>query len=452
MKNKGSTSAVLVELPEQKLMQLTLPLAHFLRIEALGGVLLLAATLCALILANSPWSANFLAFWETPVGFQVGPVEVNSNLKHVISDGVMTLFFFVVGLEIKRELALGELQDIRAAALPGAAALGGMLVPAGIYLALQIGQPGQSGWGVVMATDIAFVVGCLALLGKRAPHSLRIFVLSLAIIDDIGAILVIAVGYAGSLEVWALWLGLSGVACVVAMQRLGVRAVPAYYIVGVLTWVAIYNSGVHPTIVGVVFGLLTPARPWVGEQRFQMLISRLSVYLRPDIDQRGEDDRVARNDLMRGVAFAARETLSPLERIEAALHPWVSIAIMPLFAFANAGVPLTLAGLTEPVSLAVIAGLVFGKPIGILLACWLAVRLGVAIRQPDLKWSVIFSAGVLCGIGFTMSIFIATLAFDASALAAAKLGILAASLLAALVGQCLLLLTCPRPPAEPEAS
>jgi NhaA family Na+:H+ antiporter len=349
----------------------------------------------------------------------------------------MTLFFFVVGLEIRRELVLGELRDLRVAALPIAAAFGGMLVPAAIYLALQLGEPGERGWGVVMATDIAFVVGCLAVLGERVPHSLRIFVLSLAIIDDIGAVLVIALAYSANLDLQMIGLGILGVSTVLALRRLGVRSVPVYYLAGILTWAAVDRTGIHPTILGVVLGLLTPAHPWVGERRLQAIMGRVSEYLQ---GARWEEtsNKSEKVDLVRSVAFAARETLSPLERLEASLHPWVSFLILPLFAFANAGVPLSVAGFGSPVALAVIAGLMLGKPIGIFAASWLAVQLGVAARPTDVRWPLIAAAGVLCGIGFTMAIFIANLAFEVGLLASASLGILAASLGSALLGLALL--------------
>lgn len=424
-------------LPEEPVDRLLAPIARFLHIEAASGVALLVATAAALLLANSLWADPFFAFWSQPVGIQIGPTSFVYSLRHVINDGLMTLFFFLVGLEIKREIVLGELREIRVAALPIAAALGGMLVPAGIYLVLQLGEPGERGWGVVMATDIAFVVGCLAVLGGRVPHSLRIFVLSLAIIDDLGAVLVIAVAYSANLDLQMLGLGILGIGAVLVLRRLGVRAVPIYYVAGILAWVAVDRSGIHPTILGVVLGLLTPAHPWVGVRRLQAIMDRVSGYLH-GVSWSDSENKEKQVEMMRSVAYAARETLSPLERIEASLHPWVNFLILPLFAFANAGVPLTVAGFGTPVALAVIAGLMLGKPIGILAASWLAVRLGVAVRPDDLNWPMISAAGVLCGIGFTMAIFIANLAFDPGLLATASLGILAASLGSALLGLALL--------------
>jgi len=424
-------------LPEEPVDRLIAPIVRFLHIEAASGVALLGATAAALTLANSPWADLFFAFWSQPIGIQVGPLSFDYSLRHVINDGLMTLFFFVVGLEIKRELVLGELRELRVAALPIAAALGGMLVPAGIYLALQLGEPGERGWGVVMATDIAFVVGCLAVLGERVPHSLRIFVLSLAIIDDIGAVLVIAVAYSANLDLQMLGLGIGGVGAVLLLRRLGVRSVPIYYLAGILAWVAVDKSGIHPTILGVVLGLLTPAHPWVGVQRFQAIMGRVSGYLR-GVRWSESENKNKQVEMVRSVAYAARETISPLERIEASLHPWVNFLILPLFAFANAGVPLTVAGFGAPVALAVTAGLMLGKPTGIFAASWLVVRLGIAERPSDVPWTAIAAAGVLCGIGFTMAIFIANLAFEPELIEPANLGILAASLASAVLGLALL--------------
>ena len=438
MAGSDNSAVESIGLPEEPVDRLIAPISRFLRIEAASGIVLLAATMAALFLANSPWADRYFALWDLPVGFQFGSLSLVHSLKHVINDGLMTLFFFVVGLEIKRELVLGELRELRAAALPVAAALGGMVVPAVIYLALQLGEPGERGWGAVMATDIAFVVGCLTVLGKRVPHSLRIFVLSLAIIDDIGAVLVIAAVYSADHNLQMLGLGVLGVGIVLLLRRLGVRSVPVFYLVGILTWAVLDKSGIHPTILGVVLGLLTPARPRVGPRRFQAIMGRVTGYLRGIRWNDPAQGPNATNDLVRSVASAARETISPLERLDVSLHPWVNFSILPLFAFANAGVPLSAGGFGAPVALAVVAGLMLGKPIGILGASWAAVRLGVAVRPHDANWLSIAAAGVLCGIGFTMSIFIANLAFGGELLTFAILGVLAASLASAILGLALL--------------
>lgn len=422
-------------LPHQRVTRLAEPVTRFLHVEATSGVVLLVATVTALGLANSPWAGPFLSFWETPVGLRLGGLEIVHSLRHAINDGLMTLFFFVVGLEIKREIVLGELRALRVAALPVAAAAGGMLVPAAIFLALQTGAPGQPGWGQVMATDIAFVVGCLALLGRRVPRSLRVFVLSLAIIDDIGAVLVITFGYPVHFNPLALGLGVFLIAGVLGLRYLGVRSVPVFVVAGMAAWFAVFESGVHPTIVGVVLGLLTPTHAWVVPQRFEASVGRLGAFLRSEA---WEVERDRRRAVLRTVAFAARETLSPLERLETALHPWVSFLIMPLFALANAGVPLTMAGFSDPLALAVIAGLTVGKPLGIIGASWTAVRLGIAKRPAELRWSLIAGAGILSGIGFTMALFIASLAFEGPLLTPAKIGVLSASVISAVLGMLVL--------------
>ncbi|HXG28713.1 MAG TPA: Na+/H+ antiporter NhaA [Nevskiales bacterium] len=438
-------SAAEARLPTEPIDRLVDPIARFLHIQAASGVVLLLFTLAPLVLANSSWSGQFLAFWKTPLGFSIGSYEVNHSLKHWINDGLMVIFFFVVGLEVKRELAVGELRSLRLAALPVAAALGGMLAPATLYLALQWGEPGMRGWAIPMATDIAFVVGCLALLGERVPHSLRILLLSLAIVDDIGAILVIAIGYTDSLNLRAMGFGLAGIAVVMLMARLGVRSVLLYTVVGIGIWFAFHESGVHATIAGVILGLLTPVRPWIDQNLLVRYTHRLGDFLHGD--SAPEPD--ARHALLRSMERAARETLSPLERIEATLHPWVGFVVMPLFAFANAGVVIEPAAFRDAIALAVAAGLVIGKPVGIVLLSWLAVRLGLAALPAGVGWGALAAGGVLAGIGFTMALFIAGLAFEGTQLDAAKIGVLAASALCATAGMLMLLWLLPKPPPEP---
>jgi Na+:H+ antiporter, NhaA family len=327
----------------------------------------------------------------------------------------------------------GELRDPRKAALPVAAALGGMVVPAGIYLLLQGGTAAGRGWGVPMATDIAFVVGVMALLGRRVPFGLKITLLSLAIADDLGAVVVIAAFYSGSLAWGALGLAAAGIAVVVALNRIGVRSVPVYAVVAAGVWLAVYKSGVHPTVAGVVLGLLTPARAWLGDKT-------LTEVLREALDRApGEGDE--RFDTLRAVGYAAREGLSPLARLEHALHPWVGFVIMPLFALANAGVAIQPAAVADPVAVAVALGLLVGKPVGIVLFAYLAVRAGLAALPTGVGWRVMVGGGALGGIGFTMSMFVANLAFDDPAhLDAAKVGILVGSTASAALGAALLAL------------
>jgi NhaA family Na+:H+ antiporter len=387
-------------LPAELVDRLTKPFAWFLRIEALGGGVLLLSTVAALVLSNSPWAHAFASVWEQPVGVRIGSFEFVRSSREWISDGLMTLFFFVVALELKRELVLGELRSPRKAAFSIAAALGGMLAPAALYLTLQIGQEGVHGWGTVMATDTAFVIGCLALLGRRIPQSLRVFMLSLAIVDDVGAILVVAIGYSSQLDWGALALGVVGVASVRGMGMLGIRSIPLYFLVGLLSWVAVDASGVHATITGVVLGLLTPTGRWVSEPRLQAILER--VVPGPSDDPRG--DRTQRRGAWRLTEVAIRETLSPVERLEMMLHPWVSFAVMPLFALANAGIPLSAADFGHPITLAVFVGFTIGKPVGVLTFGWVAVRSGLARRPADMGWGMLAGGGLLAGIGFTMAL------------------------------------------------
>jgi NhaA family Na+:H+ antiporter len=315
-----------------------------------------------------------------------------------------------------------------------------MVVPAAIYLALQSGEAGEAGWGIPMATDIAFVVGCMAVLGSRVPRSLRVLLLSLAIVDDIGAILVIAIGYTDSLSLSWLVRGIVGIFVVLLLARVGVRNVGIYTVLGVLIWLAFHESGVHATIAGVILGLITPARSWVGEGFVAETVERARGIVGGE--GWGGSERYA---VMRRMEKASREALSPLERLENDLHPWVSFVIMPLFALANAGVALSIDALNHPVSVAVVAGLLLGKPIGIVFFSWMATRLRIAILPDGLGWGVLAGGGFLAGIGFTMALFIAGLALPEELLDTAKMGILVASAVAAIVGMVLLVRLLPQP-------
>jgi Na+:H+ antiporter, NhaA family len=422
------------------------PLERFLHVEAAAGIVLLACTIVALGMANSPAAAGFLAFWETEIGIHIGDIHISHSLRHWINDGLMVLFFFVIGLEVKREVVLGELREVRRAVLPMAAALGGMIVPAGIYLLLQGGTPAARGWGVPMATDIAFVVGCMSVLGSRVPHGLRIMVLSLAIADDIGAILVIAVGYSTGFNAVALLLALLIIGVIVALTRFGVRSFLVYTFLGVLTWMAVLGSGIHATIAGVVLGLLTPARAAVSPPRLAIFLTRFIDMLRGDAWSKRRD-RTAR---ARGIRRALREAVSPLEYIEATLHPWVGFLILPLFALANAGVSFHLGSLVAPGAIAVAVALIFGKLLGVLVASWLAVRLRLAQLPEGTGWASIAGGGALAGIGFTMALFIAELALQDALLEVAKVGIITGSVAAAALGMGILVWTSPasRPVAD----
>lgn len=424
----------ITQLPREFVDRLTRPFARFLSIQTGAGAVLLLFTFAALALSNSPWAHHFESVWETSLGLHFGSFEFARSLREWINDGLMTLFFFLVSLELKRELVLGELHNPRMAALSIAAAIGGMIVPASIYLALQWGQPGEWGWGTVMATDTAFVIGCLAILGTRIPPSLRVFMLSLAIIDDIGAILIVAIGYSSHISWEALALGLLGISVIRFMALAGVRSILIYCLVGSFIWIAVDASGIHATITGVVLGLMTPARRWVSDERLYAVLSRVIAH---PASEEGSGDTKDRQTLQ-VAEKAARETLSPVERLEFALHPWVGFVIMPLFAFANAGLPLSLGEIGNAVTLAVFVSFVLGKPVGILAFSWVAVHLGIAIRAPDLDWRLIAGGGMLAGIGFTMALFIANLAFDQELLDSAKLGIFLASVTSAALGIALL--------------
>jgi Na+:H+ antiporter, NhaA family len=381
----------------------------------------------ALYLSNSRWAPDFLNSWEIEVGLRFGTFEWTRSLRDWINDAFLTLFFFVVALELKRELVLGELKEPRLAMLSVAAAIGGMVVPALLYLILQLGQPGAHGWGTVMSTDTAFVVACLALLGSRVPPSLRVFLLSLVVVDDIGAILVVAIGYSDHLNWLALTLGILGLLLVRVFSLLGIRSIPIYVLLGGLIWIAIDTSGIHGTVTGVILGLLTPTTPWVSDRRLHAVMERITAFPLGNHWSGNPKDR----KVLQTAEIAARETLSPVERLELALHPWVSFAIMPLFAFANAGVSISLESFKDPITTAIVLGLVLGKPLGIVAFSWLAVRLGIATRPNDMSWGILAASGLLAGIGFTMALFIADLAFEGSLLHSAKLGILFASTISA---------------------
>jgi NhaA family Na+:H+ antiporter len=429
--------------PEEPIDRLAKPLKRFLHVEAASGVVLLACTLVALGLAKSGASEWFLQLWKTRVSFSLGGFAMSHPLGHWINDGLMAIFFFVIGLEVKRELVLGELRELRQAALPIAAAVGGMVVPAGIYLLLQGHGAARSGWGIPMATDIAFVVGCMSVLGSRIPHGLRVLLLSLAIADDIGAILVIAVGYSASIDTTALALGFAGIALVWGMAHVGVRSFGMYTLVGVLVWLAFHASGVHATIAGVILGLMTPARSYINSSAFTRIVERAA-----DVLTGSDWDAAAhRSQKIRHFARAARETLSPLEYLEGLLHPWVGFLIMPVFALANAGVPLRAADLTDPVALAVAASLVIGKPVGIVVVSFLAVQVGLARLPAGVSWGVLTGGGLLAGIGFTMALFIGGLALSGPSLDVAKVGILGASVLSAALGITVLVILLPQPSA-----
>jgi Na+:H+ antiporter, NhaA family len=407
------------------------PLVRVLAIEASSGILLIVATAIALAWANSPWAESYAQLWHVPVGVSAGDGAFVRPLHFWVNDGLMTVFFFVVGLEIRREIYEGELATLRQAALPLAAAFGGMLVPAAIFAVINAGRAGAAGWGVPMATDIAFAVGVLTLLGSRVPTSLRILLLALAVIDDIGAILVIAIFYTPGFELAGLAITAAGLGGVVALRAVGVRAAIAYLAPGVVVWAGLYAAGVHPTLAGVLLGLLTPVRSWFGASGF-------AATTHDHLDDLGALDR---HDLVERLAVierARREAVSPAERLLHVLHPWVAFGVMPLFALANAGVALggaDLGGDGLYVFVGILAGLVAGKPLGIFLVSAAVTRAGLATRAADVSARGVALVGVVGGIGFTMSLFIAQLAFPPGPLLdTAKLAILVASATASILG------------------
>jgi NhaA family Na+:H+ antiporter len=420
--------------------QVLLPAQRYIHTEQTSGLVLLAAAVLAMVWANSPWAAAYAALWGTHASITVGPFSISEDLRHWVNDGLMALFFYVVGLEIKRELLHGELSDARRAALPALAALGGMLVPAGLYLALNAGGPGAGGWGIPMATDIAFALGVLALLGPRVPTELKVLLLALAIVDDLGAILVIAVFYTPSVSPAALGAALLLAAIILAMTRVGARLPAVYALLAVLVWVAVFQSGVHATLAGVLLAALTPGRRPLSRSRLAEGAGPLVARLRRAVEQ-DHDDEAER--LLGRAEELARSTEAPLERIERQLHPWSSYVILPLFALANAGLPVSAESAREaassPVALGVAAGLLLGKPLGIIAAVWIAVRLGLAALPGEVTWSHVAGIAVLAGIGFTVSLFITGLAFEAGAMGEqAKLAILVASTLAGALGYAVL--------------
>jgi NhaA family Na+:H+ antiporter len=412
-----------------------LPAESVMHSQAVSGAALLVASVAALVWANSPWSPTYLSLRETELSIDFGFVGLSLSLHHWINDGLMTLFFFAVGLEIKREVLHGELNAWKKASLPIFGALGGMFLPAALYLGLTLGGEGGRGWGIPVATDIAFALGLLALLGDRVPSELRIFLLALATVDDIGAILVIALFYTDSLSVLALGWAAALFATVLLLQRLGVRSGHYYAVVGAGFWMALQQAGVHPTIGGVLLGLATPATPWFSYRRFAESGRDLIHEFTRRLD-RGDEERA--DALLGRIEELARETEAPLERLERLLQPWIGFVVLPLFALANAGVTLSGASLEQalrsPIAQGIIVGLVLGKCAGIVTVSWLAVRAGAAALPSGVGWRHIVGVGLAAGIGFTVSLFITGLAFQGAAGEEAKIGILLASLLSGTAG------------------
>jgi len=417
---------------------ITSPFVRFANMEAAGGILLLVSTIAALVWANSRWEESYHALWNIQMAAGIGPFSLSESRHQWINDGLMSIFFFLVGLEIKREILIGELSSLRQAAFPMIAALGGTIVPALVYVVVTHGSNAGKGWGIPMATDIAFALGVLVVLGKRVPLSLKVFVTALAIVDDILAVLVIAIFYTAKIHFWSLAIGLALVGVSFGANLLGVRKPVAYALIGIGVWFAVLQSGVHATVAGVLLAFTIPARTYLDRDHFVNRCRRLL-----DRFEAAQPNSYEAHAAIHTLEVQCELVESPLHRIEHALQPWVSFLVMPLFAFSNAGVRIVgnvLAAAKHPVSLGVALGLFFGKPIGIWLFARLSVSTGLATPPAEVSWSKIFGASWLCGIGFTMSLFIASLAFGEGAdLTMSKIGTLAASLGAGLCGSVFLL-------------
>ncbi len=424
---------------EPPIDQILRPFQEFFRVEASSGIILLVCTAVALVWANSPWADSYFNLWLTKLTIDIGGFGLSKPLILWINDGLMAIFFFFVGLEIKREILVGELSSPGRASLPLAAAIGGMVVPAAIYALINRGGPGAAGWGIPMATDIAFALGVLALLGKRVPLSLRIFVTALAIVDDLGAVLVIALFYTSGIT-WS-WLAIGGgfLLLMILANWLGARRPLVYGLLGIGLWYAFLKSGVHATIAGVLAAMTIPAAARINTSQFvtwgREVLDEFEDCCVGDSSQ-GHETTLNQRSLLQAMETAVHHAEAPLQRLEHGLEYPVAYVIMPIFALANAGVRLGGgSNLFHPVSLGIIAGLIVGKQLGITFFTWLNVRLGLATLPEGVTWRHIYGVGWLAGIGFTMSLFIAGLAFGISPLLdTAKVGILTASVIAGIVG------------------
>lgn len=417
-----------------------LPVQKYMHTESIGGIVLLIATVAALGWANSPWREEYHHILEIHLHIDVTLFAVDLSVEEWINDGLMALFFFVIGLEIKREVLYGQLSTLRSAALPAIAAIGGMVVPASIYLLFNLGGDGMRGWGIPMATDIAFALGVLALLGRRIPMELRVFMLGLAVVDDLGAIAVIAVAYTETIDFGQLGITGGLIVAMIAANRLGLRQPAVTAALAFLIWVAVLNSGVHATVAGVLIAGLTPARSMVSREEFANESEALLAEYRTAMVA-GDHERA--DAILGEIEEISQATEAPLERLERLIHPWSSYVILPMFALANAGIEFSHVSLTQAgsssVTIGVFAGLLLGKLVGITLFPWIASRLGIVALPSGISWLHMAGVALVGGIGFTVAIFVAGLAFeDHNMVDTAKLGILGASLVAGLVGYCVL--------------
>jgi NhaA family Na+:H+ antiporter len=428
------------------------PFAEFFRLEASGGILLLLSAVVALLLANSVWGPGYFEFWATPFTVGGGTWSLTKPVILWVNDGLMAVFFFVVGLEIKREIIIGELSSLRKAALPMSAAVGGMLIPALIYLALNPHGSTARGWGIPMATDIAFALGILALIGRGAPMAMKVFLTAVAIIDDIGAVLVIALFYTSQISLESLGAAAGVLLVLWVLNRAGVRSPLPYALLGILLWYAILKSGIHATVAGVLLAFFIPCRRAVDETTFLEKARAMLDLFASEGKTPGPMPSATQRDAIHSLEVLSRAAETPLARLEHRLHPWVAFLIVPVFAFANAGVTVeagTQGLFGDSVMLGVTLGLLVGKPVGVLMFSWLAVRTGVGELPAGVKWIHIAGAAALCGVGFTMSLFIGGLAFQLPEnLAHAKVGILLGSAASAILGVFLVRAGRVRPEAD----
>lgn len=427
---------------------LVTPVEAFLAMESAGGILLLLATIAAMVWANSPFWQSYEHFVEQHIAFSFGSFNISKTVHHWVNDGLMVIFFYVVGLEIKRELTVGELSTPRRAILPMVAALGGMIFPAIIYSAFNLGKIGESGWGIPMATDIAFAVGILTLMSRKVPFALKIFLLALAIVDDLGAVIVIAFFYTEQIATQALGFAALGMGIIYLLRASGVERSIVYFLLSIAVWFAVLKSGVHATVAGVVLGFLTPIGSRYKREELTQHMRGLADDIHHDIIHSEDLDKPSlsmnTSHKLHELSHYATRAQSPLERNIHLLHPWVTYVIMPIFALVNAGVHISGFDFTSfihnDIALGVILGLLLGKPVGVLLMSWLAVKGNIASLPRGVTWTHIAAVGFLAGIGFTMALFVSNLALKVPELEMfSKLGILAGSLLSGILGSIMIM-------------
>lgn len=411
---------------------LSRPLSRFLRLEAASGVMLIVFTIIAVMWANSPFSESYYTLLHTEFTISIGSFIFAHTLQHIVNDALMCVFFFIIGLELKREFVSGELKKPKTASLPIIAAIGGMLVPAVIFAILNDAPESKNGWGIVMATDIAFAIGVMTLLGNRVSNELKIFLLTLAVVDDIGAILVIAIFYSAEIGFYSLGLSFVFVGIIAALYKLGVRNLFAFMLLFVVAWFFMLDSGIHSTILGVMVGLLAPTTPDFSKESFMDRLERLKDKF---FEAGKSDDNHAKTMVLKNMSYLGYSSMSMMERLEIFFHPWNIFYVLPLFALFNAGFELSFSSFTSSLSIHIAFALIIGKVIGVTIFVYLGYWLKIADLPPKVGFGEIVGVGFLAGIGFTMSIFVSMLAFsDKSLQTDAKSGIFMASLLAGLIG------------------